>query len=112
MENMLKNFVNGITGADNRRKSLIAQSSSSSVAASAASSSSSSSTSISLPREVPRADKQTERNFSGNSNRYLSKMETTRNRTESESSNASMSSMSSIGSQKDKDSYFWVMWHS
>jgi len=45
----------------------------------------------------------------------------TRNRTDSESSNTSISSVSSVDSmtggkampnQKDKDSYFWVMWHS
>lgn len=95
MEN-IKNFVNGITGAETRRKSLIAQSSTST-----------SSSSSSLP--IPRADVQIDRNFSGTNSRYFSKMESTRNRTESESSNASVSSMSSNGSQKDKDSYFWVM---
>lgn len=87
MEN-IKNFVNGITGADNRRKVHASQTSSMS---------------------IPRADKQTEHSFSGTNNRYLGKMETTRNRTESESSNASVSSMSSNASQKDKDSYFYMM---
>lgn len=100
MEN-IKNFVNGITGADNRRKSLTTQPLSSSLPTSSQASSSSLS--------IPRADKEIDRNFSGTNSKYFGKMETTRNRTESESSNASMSSMSSNASQKDKDSYFWVM---
>lgn len=56
---------------------------------------------------------QNQTSFSGNStNRFehFIKMENIRTRTESESSNASVSSISSNGSQKEKDNYFWVMY--
>lgn len=84
MEN-IKNFVNGITGSDSQRKGLINQ----------------------TPNlAIPRVDGQSNRNAG---DQKFGQMETTRNRTESESSSTSLASMSSTGSQKDKDSYFWVM---
>lgn len=84
MEN-IKNFVNGITGSDSQWKGLINQ----------------------TPNlAIPRVDGQSNRNAGDHK---FGQMETTRIRTESESSSTSLASMSSTGSQKDKDSYFWVM---
>lgn len=82
MEN-IRNFVNGITGNDSQRKGQTP-----SVA-------------------IPRVDGQLDRNSSNI--KHFGAVEATRKRTESESSSASLSSMASTGSQKDKDSYFWVM---
>lgn len=82
MEN-IKNFVNGIvTGQGNPKKT----------------------ENSSINANIP--------NPNGSRNDYGQVTTTARNRTESECSNASVSSMSSISSnstQKDKDSYFWVM---
>lgn len=44
-----------------------------------------------------------------NNHSDFAKMASTRNRTDSESSNVSVSSISSNNAQKDKDPYFWVM---
>lgn len=86
MEN-IKNFVNGITGADTQKKCVTIQ------------------TSSNMP--IPRIDVPPDHNSNGNE--YLGKMGITRNRTESESSNASVSFVMSSTPQKDKDPYFWVM---
>lgn len=83
----IKNFVNGITGVDTQRKGVTNQTTSS--------------------MSIPRVDTQPGHGPSGS--KYFDKVETKRNRTESECSNASVSSVMSSTSQKDKDSYFWVM---
>lgn len=79
MEN-IKNFVNGIvTGQGNPRKN----------------------ENSSINPNIP--------NPNGIRNDYGKVTTTVRTRTDSECSNASVSSMSSNSIQKDKDSYFWVM---